>query len=160
LNLLKILLTGGLLCPPASLQAQVCPPLKKMTLTSAYGYRLHPLNGSYAFHRGIDLRARSDTVFAVLPGKASAVGYDRRLGIYIRLGHGEFESLYGHLSQIWILPGDTVIAGQPMGITGATGQVTGEHLHFGIRFKQHSINPLAFIYAFIDEQNKQLEKEK
>jgi len=122
-----------------------CLPLRQVTLTSAYGYRVHPVTGKYAFHSGIDLRARNDTVFAVLPGHVSTVSFNPLLGIYIQLDHGELETTYGHLAQILVLPGDSVNAGSPVGISGSTGRVTGEHLHFSMRLHGRSINPLAFL---------------
>ena len=124
----------------------VCLPLKQINLTSSFGYRIHPITGKYAFHAGIDLRANHDTVYAVLPGHVSATGYNPFLGVYIRLDHGDFQSLYGHLSQIFVIPGDTVSSGFPLGVSGATGRVTGEHLHFAIEYHNKYINPLKFLY--------------
>ena len=123
----------------------VCLPLRHMRLTSGYGYRLHPLTGRFQFHQGIDLRARSDTVFAVLAGKVLTSAYDPALGFYIRLGHGGFETLYGHLSQIFVLAGDSVSASDAVGITGASGLVTGEHLHFAVSYCHKAIDPLKFL---------------
>jgi murein DD-endopeptidase MepM/ murein hydrolase activator NlpD len=125
----------------------LCLPLRHLSLSSPFGYRLHPVTGKYAFHAGIDLRARSDTVFAVLPGKVTATSYDRYLGIFIRIDHQEFQSTSGHLSQIFVMPGDSVSAGEPIAITGSTGRVTGEHLHFSIQFNHRYINPLKFLLA-------------
>lgn len=143
-----------MLCLPGQLYAQISLPLKKMSLTSAFGYRVHPLTGRYALHKGVDLKARSDTVFSVSAGIVSACGYNILLGIYIRVNNGEIEFSYGHLSQLWVLPGDTVVAGQSIGITGVSGRVTGEHLHFGVSFKQRPVDPLAFLYAVMNEENK------
>jgi len=123
----------------------VCLPLRHMRLTSGYGYRLHPLTGRFQFHQGIDLRARSDTVFAVLAGKVLTSAYDPALGFYIRLSHGDFETLYGHLSQIFVLAGDSVSASDAVGITGASGLVTGEHLHFAVSYRHKAIDPLKFL---------------
>ena len=125
----------------------LCLPLRQLSLSSTFGYRLHPITGKYAFHAGVDLRARADTVFAVMPGKVTAVSYNRYLGIFIRIDHQEFRSTSGHLSQIFVLPGDSVSAGQPIAITGSTGRVTGEHLHFSIQFNHRYINPLKFLLA-------------
>ena len=122
-----------------------CLPLRQVQLTSGFGYRIHPVTGKYAFHSGIDLRARGDTVFAVLPGHVSVVNYDPLLGIYIRLDHGELESCYGHLSDVLVLPGDSVVAGSPIAISGMTGRVTGEHLHFSMRLGGRYIDPLEFL---------------
>lgn len=124
----------------------VCLPLKFLSLSSSYGYRNHPLTGKYTFHAGVDLRARHDTVFAVMTGLTESVGYDDFLGINIRLAHDNLETVYGHLSRVFVSPGQPVEAGEPIGITGATGRVTREHLHFSVRFKGRYIDPLEFIY--------------
>jgi murein DD-endopeptidase MepM/ murein hydrolase activator NlpD len=126
-----------------------CLPLRHLTLTSGFGCRVHPVTGKYSFHAGIDLRARSDTVFAVLAGTVSAVGYDPLLGDYIRLDHADFQSSYGHLSQIFVLCGDSVSAGSAIGVTGSSGRVTGEHLHFSVRYHDVPIDPLQFLFAII-----------
>ena len=134
---------------PCFLQAQGNLPLKHLQLTSVYGYRIHPLTGRYAFHAGVDLRARDDTVFAVLPGFVEAIGFDPLLGIFVRLRHGAFQTVYGHLSQLFVLQGDSVLSMTALGISGSTGRVTGEHLHFAVRFQGNYIDPLAFLLTII-----------
>jgi murein DD-endopeptidase MepM/ murein hydrolase activator NlpD len=130
----------------------VCLPLRHLKMTSGYGYRIHPITGEYKFHSGVDLRARNDTVYAVLPGVVSATGYDNLLGIYEKLDHGDFQTTYGHLSEIFVSPGDSVSAATAIGITGSTGRVTGEHLHFSIQYRHSYIDPLAFFYAIFKKQ--------
>lgn len=122
-----------------------CLPLRQMQLNSGYGFRIHPITGQYAFHSGIDLRARSDTVFAVMAGRIIATGYDHFLGVFIRLGNGDFQITYGHLSQVFVLPADSVEAGCPLGVSGRTGRVTGEHLHFAVRYHGAYTNPIQFL---------------
>ena len=123
-----------------------CLPLRHLHLTSGFGYRIHPITGKWAYHSGIDLSARADTVFCILDGVVRQSGYDEKLGLYIRIDHGSgITTTYGHLSQIWVMQADTLTESQPIGITGATGQVTGEHLHFGIALGQHYLNPLLFL---------------
>jgi len=131
----------------------VCLPLKNLHLTSSYGNRIHPVTGKYAFHEGIDLRAKQDTVYAVMDGNVNTVNYNGFLGIYIRLDHDQFQFVYGHLSQVFVASGETLHAGDPIGVTGATGRVTGEHLHFSIRCQQHYIDPLEFLYQILINQN-------
>jgi murein DD-endopeptidase MepM/ murein hydrolase activator NlpD len=133
----------------------VCLPLKHLKINSEYGYRIHPLTGKYAMHAGIDLKARHDTVYAILNGLVRSTGYDYRLGINIRLAHGAVESIYGHLSQIFVIPADSVTAGEPIGITGATGHVTGEHLHFSICYRHQYINPIKFLYELLKKQENE-----
>lgn len=123
----------------------LCLPLRHMQLTSAYGYRVHPVTGRFSFHAGIDLRAHGDTVFAVLPGVIAATSYNALLGVNIRLSQGDFETIYGHLSQIFVLPGDSVDCATPLGITGSSGRVTGEHLHFSVLYHGTPVDPLRFL---------------
>jgi murein DD-endopeptidase MepM/ murein hydrolase activator NlpD len=140
----------------------VCLPLKHLHINSDYGYRIHPLTGKYAMHSGVDLKACHDTVFAILDGLVKSTGYDGGLGINIRLEHGLVESVYGHLSQVLVSQQDSVFAGEPIGISGATGRVTGEHLHFSIRCNKQFINPLKFLYELLKQQtqNTQTENEQ
>jgi len=121
-------------------------PLKQLQLTSGFGWRVHPLLHRLRLHAGIDLAAHSDTAYAVLAGVIRECRYDPGLGLYVRASHrGAVETTYGHLSQWLVLPGDSVSAGTPLGITGATGAVTGEHLHFAVKFQRHFIDPLRFL---------------
>jgi murein DD-endopeptidase MepM/ murein hydrolase activator NlpD len=127
----------------------VCLPLKHLRLNSPFGYRSHPVSRQYRLHQGIDLYARADTVYAVMNGLVGRAGFDARLGIYIRLDHGAWSFLYGHLRQVLVAPRDSVRAGDPIGITGATGRVTGEHLHFSICYRHRFVNPIHFLYQTI-----------
>jgi murein DD-endopeptidase MepM/ murein hydrolase activator NlpD len=131
-------------------------PLRHLSLTSPFGYRIHPVTGKYSFHAGIDLRAHRDTVFAVLPGIVEAEGFDPYLGIFVRLRHGEFQTIYGHLSQLFVFKGDTIPPNGILGITGSTGRVTGEHLHFEVKFHGRPIDPLAFLMALYKSINNNL----
>ncbi|SDE62300.1 Peptidase family M23 [Mucilaginibacter pineti] len=129
-----------------------CLPLRHLSLTSGYGLRVHPVTGLVRFHAGIDLRARQDTVFAVMPGRVDFVGYDSLTGVHIRLISGDFAILYGHLSQVFVLAGDSVNACMPLGVTGSSGRVTGEHLHFSISLRQVPVNPLLFLRGLTNNQ--------
>lgn len=133
----------------------VCLPLKHLQINSDYGYRIHPISGKYALHAGVDLKARNDTVYAILDGLVKSIGCDDGLGINIRLAHGEVESVYGHLSRILIARQDSITAGEPIGITGATGRVTGEHLHFSICYRHKYINPIKFLYELLLKQENE-----
>ncbi len=121
------------------------PPLNRLKVTSPFGYRTHPISGKASHHNGVDFAARSDPVFNVLDGRVKEAGKHKLLGKYIRIAHGEIETIYGHLSHILVSPRDTVIVGQPIAITGSTGRVTGEHLHLSVKFKGKFLNPLKFL---------------
>lgn len=80
---------------------------------------MHPVTGKYAMHAGVDLKARHDTVFAILSGRVSTITYDDRLGISILISHAnKLESVYDHLSRVLTGPKDSVTAGDPIAITG------------------------------------------
>lgn len=121
-----------------------CLPLKHLALNSSFGYRIHSVTHLLSFHSGVDLSARHDTVYAVFDGTAS-VGYDNYLGVFVAVSDTNFTCIYGHLSAILISAGP-VTTGQPIAVTGATGRVTGEHLHFSIKYKGQAIDPIKFLY--------------
>lgn len=124
-------------------------PLINLRVTSGFGYRIHPVTRQRDLHKGVDFAARCDPVLNVLDGIVADTGFNPILGRYVRISHGEFQSIYGHLSQTLVTPGDQVIAAQVIGVTGATGRVTGEHLHFSIKFKDKYINPLHFLRSLL-----------
>ena len=131
----------------------ICLPLTKLFVTSSFGYRLHPVTGQYAMHNGVDFRARSDTVYAIAGGIISTASYDDLLGISLSIGHEGFTSVYGHLSRVFVQSGEAVTCGQPIAITGRTGRITGEHLHFSIRIGNRYTDPLEFIFQLINTKN-------
>jgi murein DD-endopeptidase MepM/ murein hydrolase activator NlpD len=123
-------------------------PLRRLKLTSSFGYRINPVIGAWKRHCGIDLSARLDTVFCVMDGVVTQIGYDPALGIFIRVRHGgDIQTTYGHLSIPWVSATDGLSAGQAIGITGATGRVTGEHLHFAVRLNGMPCDPLQFLFT-------------
>ncbi|MBS1532755.1 MAG: M23 family metallopeptidase [Bacteroidetes bacterium] len=124
-------------------------PLRHLYLTSSFGYRVHPLTGKNTMHCGIDLRADLDTVYAVINSRVAEVGHESVLGIFIRITNGPFCFTYGHLAMPFVCKGDTVAAAMPLGISGATGRVTGPHLHFAVQFQHRYIDPLAFLLAAV-----------
>ena len=136
-----------------SLQAQCCLPLKHLDLTSGYGYRIHPVTGKPDFHAGVDLRAHHDTVYAVAGGMVAATGYQTFLGLYISLDHDGIQTVYGHLSRVFITTGETVNSGEAIAISGSTGRVTGEHLHFSVLFQNKPVDPLKFLYQLLKYNN-------
>lgn len=137
--------------------AIVCLPLRNLQVTSGFGFRIHPLTGKEVFHEGVDLRARQDTVVAVLDGFVSTACYDPVIGLHVGIDHGTVSSVYGHLSQIFVIPRDPVFAGQAIGITGSTGKVTGEHLHFAIRYGRRFIDPIQFLYGLLIKKEHEQE---
>lgn len=117
-------------------------PLSKIKINSPYGYRKDPFSGKRKFHNGLDLHARSAKVLAMMAGEVMKVGQDNASGKYVTLKHGDFIVSYCHLSRILAYQGQTVKAGDIVGITGSTGRSTGEHLHITCKFNGNSIDPM------------------
>lgn len=147
-----ILLVIAILTISGTACAQVSLPLKSLKVTSRFGNRIHPITGQYCFHDGVDLRAHEDTVYAAIAGRVVGIGYNSLIGIFIKIQNGPLSSIYGHLSRCLIALGDSLLNGVPIAISGATGRVTGEHLHFSIRYYNRYINPLKFLSAALKNQ--------
>lgn len=130
---------------PASLFSQVALPLSPMLITSPYGFRNHPTTRLRDFHSGVDLAANHSIIYAVLAGKVISCGDHLTLGKFIRIAHGEIQSVYGHLSVIFRRQGDWVKAGDPIGVSGNSGRSTAEHLHFSVLYQNRPIHPLKFL---------------
>lgn len=129
-------------------------PLSNIKINSSYGYRKDPFSGKRKFHNGLDLHARSSRVLAMLAGEVVKVGQDRVSGKYVTLKHGSFTVSYCHLSRTFAYQGQTVRAGDTVGITGSTGRSTGEHLHITCKFHGNSIDPMIVLkYIEVTQQN-------
>ena len=131
-------------------------PLPFLIVTSPFGpRRLRIGDHQFTYHNGVDYRAAVGTpVYAIADGTIEwgsptplecvrdgtwRWGY----GISIAINHGVFTTLYSHLSAInpAMRPGRAVIAGEMIGFTGATGCVTGPHLHVGLGYNPHRAIP-------------------
>ena len=124
-------------------------PLKKILPRSMFGYRIHPILKKWMFHSGIDLSARTAVVYSILDGVIEKTAYSPTLGYYIVVNHGTVKSIYGHLSYIAVSKDEVVQAGEGIAITGKTGRVTGEHLHFMISYQDKIIDPWPYLkYLF------------
>lgn len=104
-------------------------------LTSGYGYRKHPISGTWKLHNGIDLSGSPyQPVYATAQGLVQQVSYDKSLGYYVVINHaGQFQTYYGHLATILVKPGQWVNREDCIGKVGRTGRATGYHLHYIIK---------------------------
>lgn len=101
------------------------------SITSAFGWRIHPITGDRRFHAGVDFGAPMGTpVMAALPGQVVAAGDRGGYGLAVIIENNAQRNLYAHLSGIAVQPGQTVPAGSVIGWVGSTGNSTGPHLHF------------------------------
>lgn len=112
------------------------PLIGSAVTTSGFGWRLHPVIGSWLMHAGRDLAApEGTTVVAALSGKVVSSGLAGGYGLAVEIEHSRprRRTLYGHLSELYVKPGETVRQGEVIGRVGSTGLSTGPHLHFELR---------------------------
>lgn len=117
-------------------------------VSSEFGYRTDPINGSSAFHEGLDIAYPSGTpINAVSGGIVTSVVYSETgYGYHIRVDCGDGVTvLYAHCSKIFVTKGQSIAAGQVIAEVGATGRVTGAHLHLGVLVNGEEVNPRDYI---------------
>jgi murein DD-endopeptidase MepM/ murein hydrolase activator NlpD len=126
--------------PPAKLSignvGMLFPLTIPAAITSAFGWRVHPISGESRFHSGTDIGADEGTpVLAAFAGKVQMADFMGGYGLTVVLQHdkGKEETLYAHLSELFVKPGETVKQGEVIGRVGSTGFSTGPHLHFEFR---------------------------
>lgn len=126
-----------------TLSTDVFPPLESAVITSAFGFRDHPINGEYSFHSGVDLAAAQGAdIFAMLDGTVTTAQYSDSYGNYIIIDHGDdIQTLYAHCSTLCVGQGEAVVRGQKIAEVGATGRATGPHLHAEVRYKGQRCDP-------------------
>jgi murein DD-endopeptidase MepM/ murein hydrolase activator NlpD len=116
-------------------------------ISSGFGTRIDPFNGTRAFHRGIDFNAPAGTpIYSVGDGIVEFIGKAPKYGNMIDIRHSDrLVSRYSHLEGIEVTTGMPLRAGQRIARVGATGRATGAHLHFEFILDRHPVNPSAFI---------------
>lgn len=117
-------------------------------ITSGYGNRLHPLQGIYKYHSGIDIgnAGFGAPIVAALGGVVTYAGVISGYGNCVMINHGNgIVTLYGHGQEIIAKLGDTVQQGDLIMTVGSTGISTGPHLHFEVRVNGTAVNPLNYL---------------
>ncbi len=113
------------------------------SITSGFGYRVHPIYGTRLFHNGVDIGADDGTpIVAALGGEVVTAEYNDSYGYHVIINHGgELCTVYAHCSQLLVTAGQQVAKGQEVGLVGSTGVSTGPHLHFEVRRGEYRIDP-------------------
>jgi len=124
-------------------------PSKSRRITSAFGYRIHPILHERKFHHGIDFGGHIG-----IPIQATADGIVEFAG-YTKGGYGNlviidhsfgFQTLYGHmLRNLQVKKGDFVCKGDVIGYLGNTGRSTGPHLHYEVKYIKRVLDPRHFV---------------
>ena len=122
-------------------------------MTSDYGMRTLTVNGKTQtkLHKGVDLVGGGHTldyVIAFVDGTVKAAKYQSSMGYYVQIDHGNgYVTRYMHMKKgsLTVKAGQTVKKGQVLGYMGATGNVTGAHLHFDICINGEYIDPKPYL---------------
>jgi murein DD-endopeptidase MepM/ murein hydrolase activator NlpD len=140
----------------------IYPLMNPARITSRFGWRTHPLTGTRRFHSGIDIGAPTGTpVVATGTGTVISAGWNGGYGKAIIIQHNDVQqTLYGHLSEISVQPGQVIEQGTVIGLVGSTGNSTGPHLHFETRMpngdKWVAIDPSEDIQYAVDNLRRSM----
>lgn len=119
---------------------------KLKNISSLYGMRHHPTLGITRMHEGVDLTAPVGTaVYATGYGTVSQSSYRGGYGELVEIDHGfGYKTRYAHLSARHVKVGEKVSRGQVIGEVGSTGVSSGPHLHYEVRYRENTVNPINY----------------
>jgi len=127
-------------------------------ISSGFGYRSDPFNGSAAFHAGLDFKGPIGApIYAAAAGTISFAGVRSGYGNCIEVNHGNgLMTRYAHMSAFRATLGQKVEAGALIGAIGNSGRSTGPHLHFEVRINDRPVNPRPFLEAssHVSQENR------
>lgn len=163
-----------LLCvaPPESAQANLpsrwgrasFPVASFSGYTSPFGMRSHPVHGGLRPHEGLDIAAPlGSAVRSWWSGTLVEILQDSGCGNGLLIRSGPYEHLYCHLAgrveghtyrsgSVWLRRGQRLRTGQTIGHVGLTGNTTGPHLHWGLRYGKQWLDPAAVLRAMAAER--------
>lgn len=122
-------------------------PVENGTITAPCGSRTNPITGKIENHKGIDIGVPMNTeVKAVKSGEITRSGSSPSYGNYVGYRtYDGYEILYAHLNKVDTKIGDVVSQGDVIAHSGSTGQSTGPHLHYEIKYNDEIINPDSYL---------------
>jgi murein DD-endopeptidase MepM/ murein hydrolase activator NlpD len=114
------------------------------TVSSPFGWRINPISHRCEFHPGIDIPSKYGVpVLALFNGVVVWAGLYGGYGNTVILQHrSQAFTLYGHCARVMVQRGQTVHAGQQIGIVGSTGYSTGSHLHLEYWINNQYVDPM------------------
>lgn len=116
--------------------------------TSGFGYRRDPLMpDSLQSHFGLDFSGNiGDSIKTTADGVVRLAGFNGSYGNCVIITHSNgYETLYGHMSKILVQNGNSVKAGDKIGLVGSTGRSTGPHVHYEVLFNGARLNPAKYL---------------
>ena len=122
-------------------------PVAKGFISSYFGERADPFDGTEAFHKGVDFAGSAGSnVTAVAAGVVTWAGERIGYGKLIEINHGDgFVTRYAHNERTLVSVGQTVKRGEPVALMGSTGRSTGPHVHFEVLRNGRQVDPLSFV---------------
>ncbi len=128
-------------------------PITEGWLSSQYGVRKDPFNGTPAMHKGLDFASYADDVKVIATGAGVVTWAGERWGYgqLIEIDHGGgLKTRYGHNDRLLVDVGDVVTRGQPIAQMGNTGRSTGPHVHYEVLRNGQQVDPNQFVYRKLD----------
>lgn len=111
-------------------------------ITSRYGVRNPTAANVSKYHTGIDIaRVTGTVIVAAMEGTVELVSSQGSYGNHLKITNGDVTTLYAHCNKIYVKEGEKIKQGQEIAEVGATGNVTGPHLHFEIRRNNQYVDP-------------------
>jgi len=113
-------------------------------IAAGFGWRTNPWP---EFHKGLDLEADYGTpVHATAAGTVASAGWEGGFGIKVDIDHGNgYHTWYAHLSRAIVAVGARVTKGEPIALSGSTGESTGPHLHYQVMYQGQAVDPQPFL---------------
>lgn len=136
----------------ANEKIRTTPSLRPVTVgfvSSRFGWRMDPISGRRAMHRGVDYSARLGTpVYATADGVVTYSGVEQTYGNVVEISHASgFVTRYAHMQRRLVQKGQRITRGDVIGRVGSTGRSTFSHLHYEIEREGERVDPLRFVLA-------------
>lgn len=129
-------------------------PISEGWLSSQFGVRKDPFNGTPAMHKGLDFASYADDVKIIATGAGIVTWAGDRWGYgqLVEIDHGGgLKTRYGHNDKLLVEVGDVVTRGQAIAEMGNTGRSTGPHVHYEVLRNGQQIDPNQFVYRKADD---------
>ena len=117
-------------------------------LSSPFGYRSDPLNGSMKLHTGMDFACKpGNSVYATGDGVVETVRFELLgYGNSVIIDHGfGYKTRYAHMKSIYVTEGMKIKRGECIGETGNSGRTSGPHLHYEVFYRNNFVNPVNYM---------------